>query len=247
MRKEKRNRLLQELSQKEPFRVMANRMQHYKEEGKQCIAFVSHVKGQGKTYIIQEVARTLARSGHKVLLVDCNLFSERLTEVLGHSEHEGVIDALEQICANEANDLAMKYTQGIDENLYLMPKGGGMAEIVYEKLMKQEYFITMFNNLKPSFDYILVEVPSFEYFSYTQNILSAVDGGILVLKSGTLACTAAPALRKQLDVVGCDILSCILNEKEDTSCKVSKGKKGVKKEQKTKVESNNLLGEGVMM
>lgn len=247
MRREKRNKLLQEISEKEPYRIMANRVQQYKAEGKSCIAFTSHEKEQGKSYIIQEVALTLARSGYRVLLVDCHLFSGTLTTVLRHSEHLGVIDALESISEQAEENLALQYTHGIEENLYFMPKGGGIQTIAYEKVIKSEYLSAMFKNLKPSFDYILVEGPSFEYFSYTQNILAAMDGCILVLKAGALGIAGATALKEQLDHIGCTVLSCILNQKEDTTCKVSRVKRGTKKEHKQKVETHTVVGEGVMM
>ncbi|MGL4736764.1 MAG: hypothetical protein ACRCW2_04835 [Cellulosilyticaceae bacterium] len=212
----------------EAFRVMANQLKKYQEQGKKCIAFTSHQKEQGKSYMIQSVANILSRGGSKVLVLDANVFKGTLTHLYDQRLEFGLLDILEKMSEEGVDCLSREqllegYVYEIKEsNIYCLPKGGDGQEIIYERLIQEKYLKAILAELRSAFDYILVEVPSFECLSYTQIMTTAVDGCILVLKSGELQISDAGAVKEQISSLGCEMLSCVLNEKEEILYRLSK-------------------------
>ncbi|MEG0578967.1 MAG: AAA family ATPase, partial [Niameybacter sp.] len=201
-----------------------------------------------KSYMVQQLAGTLARIGHKVLVVDGNLFAPTLTQRMASNDKLGLIEVLKGIYdKSNATSVQECIYSTEEENLYILPKGGDGEEIAYEKWVRSEYLRTIVEELRPSFDYVLVEVPSFECLSYTQNITATMDGCILVLGSGELEVSKAAAVHEQIETLGCEMLSCMFNKKTDISYNLPKEKKSLKRKERRSKAAPVEVGEGVSL
>lgn len=212
---------------KEQFRILVNQLKDYKNQGKSCLAFVSTTVGQGKTHIIEETAKILARGGEKVLVIDANIVVPTLTIRANKIDEAGWIEGLEKIeqeTEQEITSLVMDYIKELEENLYLLPLG--KAKCIEEgRGISEEGLKKVLNSLRGAFEYILVEVPSFEWLSYTQILTKAMDGCLFIVKAGVVKKEDISYINGILDSLGCEILSSILNKKEEITYSLPKKRK----------------------
>ncbi len=80
----------------EPLRVIRNRFLSLTEEGKfETILITSSIAGEGKSTVSTNLAVSLAQSGKKVLLMDCDMRKPSVHEVFGLEAGKGLKELLE--------------------------------------------------------------------------------------------------------------------------------------------------------
>lgn len=115
-------------------------------------------------------------------------------------------------------DYAKSLLKELAPNIHLLACGE-TATLKERMIFPEKVLGEVFESFKENFDYIFVEVPSFEYFSYTQTLTRLVDGALLVIKAGVISKEASGELREQIESLGCDVLGSILNQTEKTFAK----------------------------
>jgi polysaccharide biosynthesis transport protein len=158
----------------EAFRTLRTRLQFSKldPEPIKTILITSSIPREGKTIISSNLASSFALSS-KVLLLDCDFRKPRLHNIFNMKRYPGLCDYL---FGTVSLDDAIRPTQF--PNLSLMTCGTvptNPAELIASKHMQ-----TFLNQMKPKFDYILIDSPPLATVTDAELLSSYVDGTVIV-------------------------------------------------------------------
>ena len=140
------------------------------------LILTSAVPGEGKTTTTCNIAVTLANSGLKTLLIDCDLRKPRVNEYFGLERHSGLSDIL--IHSKEWRDLALETKV---ENLNVITSGSippNPSELLGSKSMDQ-----FLEEIKEEYDMILLDVPPVLVVTDAVLLGPKVDGMFLVVRA----------------------------------------------------------------
>jgi len=176
-------------------------------EERRTVVFAAISSGSGCSWICARTAEILARSiSGTVCLVDANLRTPSLPEVLGTSSDHGLSDALrkERPVREFVNHLE-------PSNLWLLSCGSVPEASV--GLLVSERMKVLVNELRQEFDYVLIDAPPIGQYADTYGIGQLADGLVMVLEANVtrreVAARAVDRLR-ELDV---NILGAVLNKR----------------------------------
>lgn len=204
----------------ETLHLIANTVDRCIEEGSNCLVFTSYLEKQGKTHIIHELGKTLAKADYKTLIVDCNLVTPALSHIILNQQTEGARGFLDFIEIEKEKVDQITYSDVIPyikasemEHLYFMPIKQNVLE-GYAKYIRKEEVENLFHILKDKFEIILVEAPSFQNIGYTQSIIEASDGYFMVIKAGAIEKKEANHIKKVMRQIATQSIGVILNKKQ---------------------------------
>jgi capsular exopolysaccharide synthesis family protein len=163
---------------------------------------MSAESGEGKTAIAYNLAATLAYSGAKTLLVDCNLVKGRLHETFGISaEDDGFLNVLQQQVAWKE---VVKRTS-IDK-LFLLPRGNATA------YPAEHFFGTFLKEVYEEYDYIIFDSAPILENVEALSFAPLIDGVLFVVRFGQ---TSSGQARRALDFLNArqvNVLGLICNQ-----------------------------------
>ncbi len=185
--------------------------------GGKIIQISSPLPGDGKSTIAGNLACSIAQSGKRTLLIDCDLRRPQITDNFSGSEKLGLTDVLDGKC---------EHVDAIHDTplgpLKLMPSGpipANPAEALSLPEMSE-----LLELLRDEFDYIVIDSPPLLVVTDPSILASMVDGVVLALKirrkSKPNTKEAAGILRN----VGARILGTVINNSDEASS--SDGYKG---------------------
>lgn len=122
-----------------------------REQNKKVLLVSSAVPGEGKTTVSSNLAMALAASGHRVLLVDCDLRSPSVARAFQLENEAGLAEFLEGTISIKN---VMKHT--FLKNLYVIP-GGKEPRSDPEKLLSDKRFSRLVTAAKGIFDCIIFD------------------------------------------------------------------------------------------
>lgn len=167
------------------------------------LAVTSSVANEGKTFVCANLARQLARSGQKrVLLIDMDIRKKSLSHCLNSKGEPGLTTFLEG-SASLQEILRSTDTPG----LHFIP--GGPFPSILETLLKKEKLGPAFEELKQHFELILVDTPPLIPIADTLSLRGIADGFVLVYRNGH---TPYPLLKQAVEELGSNnVLGVVLN------------------------------------
>jgi len=169
------------------------------------IVITSAGAGEGKSTTCSNIATAFAQSGHKVLIIDCDLRRPVQHKLFNISNEKGLTHFLIASCTlNEA----VKQTE--IEGLHIITAGvipPNPSELINCKRF-QEYL----EKLKEIYDYIFIDTPPAGIVTDAQILAGKADGTVLVVNSRFTDKKAAAATKDLLDKVGAHILGVVLNK-----------------------------------
>jgi capsular exopolysaccharide synthesis family protein len=164
----------------------------------------SAAPSEGKTTVACTIAISLAQSGQRVCIVDCDLRRPRLHRVFDRVGDAGLTNVL----LGDATIDEVAQATGI-ENLYSIPSGPippNPAEIVHSERFKK-----FLDDLGERFDRIILDSPPLMAVTDATIASKLVDGVILVVRAfKTSTDIAAQGIRVLRDV-DATIIGCVLN------------------------------------
>jgi capsular exopolysaccharide synthesis family protein len=198
-----------EVAGKEQFRTLRSRLYQMRSEGElKIVAVSSAIPGEGKSFISANLAHAFAmQSGRKVLLIDADLRrSGGLSNLLQAANSPGLVEYLQGKHALEGI-----IHSGSVEHFYFIPSGERVAQT--GELIGDPKFATLLDQLRPLFDWIIVDTPPVLLTADARVIADLSDGVLLVVNSsGTashLAKRAAQEFRRE------SLLGVVLNRAAD--------------------------------
>lgn len=169
------------------------------------IAITSCEPGEGKSTIIANLAVSLAQSGKKVLLIDCDLRKPTIHKKFGISNSSGLTSLL----LKESTLEEAIYKVDIP-NLGLIPSGPvppNPSEILGSKKMGK-----ILEDLRNYFDIILLDSPPVLVVSDLHVLASTLDGILLVATYGVTEKNAILRAKESILKVGGKVLGVVENK-----------------------------------
>lgn len=191
------------------------------------ISIISCNKEEGKSFISNNLAISLARINKKVLIIDSDLRKiSNKNEIFYLDGVEGLSDFIRSINMEDTLTTLYKTKKYIMQtqipNLYVLQNG--TITVNSSELLKSENFYLLLTLLKEMYDYIIIDSTSFYENEDCLTISSIADSNIFVLDKKTLNFTNLNYAKEQILNNNGKILGFILNR---TNIKLGKyyGKK----------------------
>lgn len=176
-------------------------------EGINVIGFTSAEKGDGKSFCALHLARMFAEGGKKVLLIDADMHSPRLSRQLLVAKKLGLTNYL---VSNQKFEKYVKRTSY--KNLFFLPSGPmhPNANELYQTDKMQE----LLQNASQLFDIVIIDTPPALLLNYPRLIGSLCDGMVIVASAGKTKVAKLNEVVNILELANNTILGVILNKKK---------------------------------
>ncbi len=195
----------------ESYRVVRTNIQFASLETQvKTILVTSAAPGEGKSTTTANLAIAFAQTGSKVVLIDADLRRPTLHKIFRLSNPVGLTNLLTQSVAPE---IALRDV-GVP-NLRVITSGPippNPAEVLGSSRMRD-----LINNLKQSFDYILLDSSPTLAVADSAILSAVVDGIILVVAVAEVSLDKVRKAKAQLEGVNAKILGVVLNGLESDS------------------------------
>ena len=164
---------------------------------------------EGKSTVSFDIARSMAETGKRVILVDADIRKsvmisrhkiERLTRRIGGLSQylTGIAEAEDIICETNI------------ENFYTIMSGPVAPNPT--EILNGDRFEDLMEKLRDEFDVVIIDSPPLGSVIDAAIIAPKCDGAIIVMASGEVSKRVALDVKKQLEVSGCRILGVVLNK-----------------------------------
>ena len=161
-------------------------------------------RAEGKTTTAVNIAVTLAQTGGRVILLDCDMRNPRVHKTLGIKNKDGMSTFL-----SGNSDLSGLIQESEIPNLFAVTAGPippNPAELAGSARMKQGLVL-----LAESFDHIVVDSPPILAVTDARILAPVVDGVILVIKGGETRKEAVQRTKRLLQEVHAHLIGTVLN------------------------------------
>ena len=155
-----------------------------------AIVVTSSVPGEGKSTTSGNLALSLAQSGNKVLLVDCDMRKPSIHKKFKISNMSGTAELL--LRKESFEDVANFY----NENLTIITAGKippNPSEMLASRAMT-----AFIKKMKEEFKYIILDTPPLQAVTDAQVLSTKADGILLVVKAGS---TKKDAVLNSVDLI----------------------------------------------
>ena len=171
------------------------------------VSVTSALPNSGKTTSAILLAKAMGATNKKVLIIDCDLRKPKLRKNLSLDNKKGLVDFLISAENTKPEDFIRKdVLQGVDimDNSLIPPNP--------PELLGAERFRKMLDDLKKSYDCILLDCPPGLNMADAMVIGSIVDGIVLIVEAGHTKVKDIQHLLEQFGALGEKILGTILNK-----------------------------------
>lgn len=141
----------------EPLRIIRNKIEHHADEYKNKVFLItSALAGEGKSTVAVNLALSLAQTGQKVALLDCDLRHPSDREILGIGGGEGLGELLEKKvrmhdCTLHAKEL------GLPKDMKILFVPGGKSMDDGSELLGTERMQKIIETVKNWADYVILD------------------------------------------------------------------------------------------
>lgn len=173
--------------------------------GHQVIQVTSPNPGDGKSTLAANLAISIAQSGKRVVLMDCDFRKPRVHKIFRLNKPEA---GLASVMSGDT-DLASAIQSCEIENLSLMPCGPRPANPA--ELLTSPKFSDVLKRLRERFEFVIVDTPPILAVSDPSAVAPRVDGVMLVFRMTKNARPLTERAREQLSAVGARMLGVVVN------------------------------------
>lgn len=174
---------------------------------KECkvICMTSAVASEGKSTTSVNNSITFAKSGKRILLIDCDLRKPNVAKLLNIENERGISDVL--VAETSVDKIINK---NVCDNLDVITSGPIPPNPV--ELLSSEEMINTIDMLKKQYDYIFIDAPPINVVTDAAIISKVTDGIVIVVRQ----CIAEKKLLmeavRKLEFVGAKIIGFVLND-----------------------------------
>jgi capsular exopolysaccharide synthesis family protein len=145
----------------------------------QVIGITSTQPKEGKSTIAAALALLIAHTGARAILLDCNLRNRSLSAALAPGAVSGLFDVMTGVASVSATTWSDPLSQ-----LTFLPAGNSSRSIYASDVLASPRLDKLFQALRESYDYVIVDLPAVTPFSDVRAAAHLVDSFILVVESG---------------------------------------------------------------
>lgn len=195
----------------EDFRTLRTNL-HFSLNGKETktLLVTSSVPNEGKSFTTSNLALAFAKTGKKVLLIDCDMRLGRLHEIFKVANTKGLSNLL-------ADHKSSKYPDYICRtkvaNLGLIPRGAvppNPSELLDSPDMER-----LLAKTRMQYDYIILDGTPIDDLSDSLILAKKVDRVVTVCSSGTTSIEDLQSTKKALTNINANIAGVIINKVAD--------------------------------
>lgn len=187
-------------------RVQANLMLNKDNKNPQTILLTGTKKGEGTSYITNNLAIQFAKLYSKILVIDTDIKNKTLTHIIAEKGNEGLTELIQ---TNNVEDTEKLIQETKMENIYILPVG--QIRIGEEKFLT-ETISNVIEELKKKYDIILIDSASINENVLPIRLASIADATIIVSESGKVKQEDIVKAKMEIEDVGGKIAGIILNK-----------------------------------
>ena len=176
---------------------------HFDDASAKVIMIGSATSGEGKTTFACQLAGSLARSGRKTVLVDCDLRRPRVHHLLNVDVSPGLSDYL-----NGREKLENVIRPSAETELSIIPSG--RADDATLRKLAREGGRTFFNPLREEFDFVIVDSSPLLYVADSATCVEDVDGIILAIRQSVSRLPVVSAACTRLALLDAPVLGAVM-------------------------------------
>lgn len=173
------------------------------------ITVTSTVPNEGKSSVSFNLACSLADSGKKALLVDCDL---RNSTMISKYHIAKINKGLSHYLSGQANMNDIVYSTK-KEHFYMLPSGPFVLDPI--TLLEGEDFTILLQEMRKNFDYIILDTPPLGAVMDPVIIGQNSDGAVVVIEQGVIKRKLIQNVVKQLKRADIRVLGAVLNKVND--------------------------------
>ncbi|MCK5136219.1 MAG: polysaccharide biosynthesis tyrosine autokinase [Bacteroidales bacterium] len=192
------------------FRTLRARMQYFTLDTKNPVVLVSSsIPNEGKSFTALNLASAYSLTGKSTVLVGFDLRRPKISPDFGLNDEIGVSTYL--IGNDPLKDILYKTNY---DNLDVIPAGPIPPNPA--ELIDSERTVQMFNELRKKYSYIVVDSAPIGTVSDSYPLAAIADATILIVRSGKSMKGPLEATLAELDAIGINHLSIIVNDVKAT-------------------------------
>jgi capsular exopolysaccharide synthesis family protein len=176
----------------------------------QVVQITSPNPGDGKSTLAANLAISIAQSGKRVVLLDCDFRRPRVHRLFRLDRPE---IGLASVMAGEADLAAATQPCPAVPNLSLMPCGPRPANPA--ELLTSPKFQEVLAELRDAYDFVVIDSPPVLAVSDPSAVAPRADGVLMVFRMTKSAGPAAERAREQLLAVGARLIGVVVNATAD--------------------------------
>ncbi len=181
------------------------------ESKSRCIVITSALPNEGKTLVATNLAVCMAAAGHKTLLLDADMRSPSIHSTLNILNSYGLSDAV--LLRSDWHKLVVSTTV---QGLSVVPAGQKPPNPT--RILESKLFLTMLEEMKNEYDYIVIDTPPLLPVPDSQIIAPHADGVIIVARKGNTKIEIIKQAGDILLISNANVIGTVLNgvaEKSD--------------------------------
>ena len=169
------------------------------------IGITSSVHGEGKSLTIINLAYSLAESGRKVILVECDLRLPTLRKKLGLPKSTG----LSNLLAGINSESATLHKDVLIKNFDVVQAGDIPPNP--SELLGSKQFAALIDNLAESYDVVLLDLPPIGEVSDALVASKVTDGLVVVARHDYTIASDLDYTLRQCELVGAKVIGFVYN------------------------------------
>jgi non-specific protein-tyrosine kinase len=171
------------------------------------LLITSSEPGEGKSTISYNLAKAIAQSGKKVILIDCDLHIPKQHIINGFSNDVGLSTVL---------TIETKFSETVQKTQYpgMHVLTSGPLPREPEKLLGSTQMKTLLKNLSEQYDMVILDTPALLSIADTISLMHDVDGILFIARRNVIQEEALREACRQLVNINGPMLGLVVNEAE---------------------------------
>ncbi len=176
----------------EQFRHLRTQLNFLNESGQKgnVTMITSSLSNEGKSFVSTNLAVSLAKSGKRVILLEMDIYKPKISKMFGLQGSKGLSDYL----TGKAKRGAIVQQPAGYPDLDVI----GCGEFIdnFSELLDQDKFVQLIEELKPEYDYILVDTPPVHSINDAHIIAKACDVTLYLVRYNHTSKSLLPFIQK---------------------------------------------------
>jgi succinoglycan biosynthesis transport protein ExoP len=209
----KQNKMVNLIVEKEPkapiteaFKSMrTNLLFSMENRGLKTLMVCSSIPKEGKTSVSTNIAATIAQTGKRILLIDCDLRKPSVHRHFNITNNQlGLANVILQ--GRNVEEISIK----IDDNFDVLT--AGIANFNPSELLSSQKMKTFINEMEEKYDYVILDTPPIIAFTDSLTLATEKIGVILVISSEESKIDTCKKSKQLLSNINATIIGTVLNK-----------------------------------
>ena len=171
------------------------------------IGVTSILRKEGKTTVAANLAKIIARSGAKIIIIDADLHSRALSRILAPSATRGLFEA-----TGDRSTLDELVQVDPETGMSFLPNVATQGPVETSEFLNSNIMRTFLDKIRGRYDYIILDLPSITSVVDVRASVDIVDTYILVVEWGRTSIKTVQRVLGSAQHVCNKVLGVVLNK-----------------------------------